>query len=226
MKVMKFGGGCLSKPEDFFRVAEIIKLEKDKTAIVVSAISGITNILVDAVQQAMQSEKKVTGIITLLNKRHEAIVHKAIKNKEIKQEVLTELEKRLKKLERLLYGIAYTEDVTNSLRAMIYSYGERLCAVMLAGVLRSENIKAVALDADEIGMLTDESFEHATALLPEVKKEFKKTLLPLLKQGIVPVVTGYLGCTPDGKVTTFGRNGSDYSAAVISYGIGADILEI
>lgn len=226
MKVMKFGGGCLSKPEDFLRIVDIIKSEKDKTAVVVSAVSGITNILVDAVQLVMQSEDKVADIIRILEEKHITIIRKTIKNERIVYEVEAELDKKLKKLERLLYGIAYTEEVTSSLKAIIYSYGERLCALILAGVLRSESIDAIPLDADEIGMLTDDSFEHATAILPEVKKEFKKSLLPLLKKGTIPVVTGYFGCTSEGKVTTFGRNGSDYSAAVIAYGIGAEILEI
>jgi len=87
-------------------------------------------------------------------------------------------------------------------------------------------LSAEALEADRIGIVTDESFDNATARLAEVRRNLQKELLPVLERGDVPVVTGYFGRTAEGKVTTFGRNGSDYSAAVIAQALGADRLEI
>jgi len=129
-------------------------------------------------------------------------------------------------LGRLFYGIAYTEEVTKSLKALILSYGERLSAFVLSGILKSKDKDSNALETDKIGLITDEFFENATAILNEVSRNLKAIVLPLIKKGVVPVITGYFGRTHDGRVTTFGRNGSDYSAAVIAYGIGSPLLEI
>lgn len=72
----------------------------------------------------------------------------------------------------------------------------------------------------------DCSYKNATALLPEVRDNLQQNVIPLVEKGIVPVITGYFGRTREGKVTTFGRNGSDYSAAVIAFGVNATHLEV
>jgi aspartate kinase len=222
---MKFGGGCLKDEESFLKVAEIIKAEKDNTVVVVSAMYNITNLLVDGIHRAKQSEEKIPKVIEALRNSHRHIADKTIKD-DIKQRTMKDIEAKIKRLERLLYGVAYTEEITDSVRALILSYGERLSAVILSGILNSKGSEAVAMEADEIGIITDESFENATAKLPQVKKNLNHTVLPLVNKGVVPVITGYFGCTQKGKITTFGRNGSDYSAAVVAYGIGASSLEI
>lgn len=226
MKVMKFGGGCLKDGEHFLKVAEIISLAKEKTVVVISAISGITNLLVESIHLAMQSEKNVPDFIKNIRNKHKQIIDKAIKDDGLRQMLRRDIEARIKRLERLLYGIASTEEVTESLRAHILSYGERLSTIILSGVLKNKNKDAIAMDADRIGMITDESYENATAVLPEVKKNLTHTLMPVVNRGVIPVITGYFGCTHEGKITTLGRNGSDYSAAVIAYGIDASVLEI
>lgn len=226
MKVMKFGGGCLKNYEHFLKVSEIIKSEKDSTVVIVSAISGTTNLLEDCIQMSMESEKKVPEIIKAIKDKHKNIVEASIRNNGIRQRTMKEIESRLKRLERLLYGVAYTEEITESVRALILSYGERLSALILSGILKSLDKDAIAMEADKIGIITDESFENATAILPEVSKNLRSSVLPLVNKGAVPVITGYFGCTHEGKVTTFGRNGSDYSAAVVACGIEASLLEI
>lgn len=226
MKVMKFGGGCLKNGEHFLKVAEIIKTENDDLGVVVSAVSGITDLLEKGIQMAIESEKKVVKVIKTIRARHKEIASDSIQNEDIRQRSMEDIELRLKKLERLLYGVTYTGEMTTSIKAHIMSYGERLSAILLSGILKSQDRNAIALEADKIGLITDESFENATALLPAVKDNLVLTVLPLINKGKVPVITGYFGCTHEGKVTTFGRNGSDYSAAVVAYGIGATLIEI
>lgn len=230
MKVMKFGGGCLKNYEHLLKTAEIIKAEEDFPVVIVSAISGITNRLEKGIQMARESGKRALEIIPEIIKdirdKHQYICEASIKNDDIKHRTMDDIESRLKKLERLFYGISCTEEVTKSLKALILSYGERFSALVLSGVLKSQCKDSTALETDKIGLITDESFENATAILHEVSRNLKAIVLPLIKKGVVPVITGYFGCTHDGKVTTFGRNGSDYSAAVIAYGIGSPLLEI
>ncbi len=226
MKVMKFGGSCLKNGEHFLKVAEIIKTENDNPVVIVSAISGITNLLENSIQMAIESEKKVLEVIITIKAKHKEIADVSIQNKDIRQRTIKSIELWLKKLERLLYGVTYTEEISESLKAHILSYGERLSAIILSGILKSLGKDVIAMEADKIGIITDESFENATAILSEVKKNIRSNVLPLVRKGAVPIITGYFGCTREGKITTFGRNGSDYSAAVIAYGVGTNVLEI
>lgn len=226
MKVMKFGGGCLKNSKHFLIVAEIIKTEKDSVVVIVSAMSGVTNLLEDGIQMSMESEKNVPEIIKTIRDKHKDIAEALIQNDDIRHRTLEEIEVRLKKLEKLLFGITYTGEITDSVKANILSYGERLSAIMLSGVLKILGKDAIAMEADQIGIITDESLESATAMLPEVSKNLRSEVLPLVSRGAIPVITGYFGCTHEGKITTFGRNGSDYSAAVVANGTGSSMLEV
>jgi len=226
MKIMKFGGSCLKDSDHFLRVAKIIQREKKPVVVVVSAILGVTDMILKALQEAFDSEVKILPFIEDLEDRHKRIVQETIEKKAIKQKVFSSIEERLGKLERLLYGVAYIKDITDSVKALILSYGERFCGQILSGVIRDKGRDSLPLESDQIGLVTDDSFESATADLAETKENLERSVLPLVHKGISPVITGYFGCTKEGKITTFGRNGTDYSAAVIAHDLCADELEI
>ncbi len=226
MKIMKFGGGCLKNSDHFTRAAEIIASEKDKTAVVTSAMHGATDMLVDAVHKAMTSEKNVPEFIQAFKNKHDTVAGQSLKHNHFKKALAQAIESKVEKLERLLYGISYTEEITKSVKARILSYGERLSALILSAVVKEKNMASVPMEADKIGIITDEAFENATALLSEVRKNLAQSVLPVIDTGVVPVITGYFGCTREGKITTFGRNGSDYSAAVIASAVDASCVEI
>jgi len=226
MKVMKFGGGCLTDSEDVLKVAGIVGAESGRVVVVVSAVSGITNKLEDGLQAALDSEVNVPRFLDKIRESHIQLLESVVPVGAVRHVAAVELMDRLKKIERLLYGVAYTLEITPSVRAHVMSFGERFSALILAAALNSRGRSAEALEADRIGIVTDESFDNATARLAEVRRNLQKELLPVLERGDVPVVTGYFGRTAEGKVTTFGRNGSDYSAAVIAQALGADRLEI
>lgn len=226
MKVMKFGGGCLKDSSNFQIIGRILNQETEKTTVVVSAVYGVTDMICDAVNSALKSEQTIPSLIESIADKHKKIVEQTIKNKDISNITWKKIMNRMKRMERLLFGVAYTEEISNPLMALIHSYGERICASLLAGVLMDMGIMAQAFDSDEIGLITDEFYDNATAVLPEVRKNLSQNIKPVMDKDIIPIVTGYFGCSSDGKVTTFGRNGSDYSAAVIAYGIKADSIEI
>jgi len=132
----------------------------------------------------------------------------------------------MKKLERLLVGISYTEEISLPVKAHILSYGERLAVLLLSYLIKEKGKRSLPMEADNIGMVTDQSFENATALLPEVNWNLVKNVAPFVNDGIIPIITGYFGQSKEGKITTFGRNGSDYSAAVVANALDAKVLEI
>lgn len=219
---MKFGGGCLCNVSDFLKAAKIVKKEKETTAIVVSAVNGITTELFNGIELAKKSEINIEAIIQNIRNKHRKIVNEAINNENTREEILEIIESKIRKLERLFFGVAFTEEINDPVKTLILSFGERLAAIILAGVLDDKDIPALALEADSIGIITDSSFENATAIMPVVKENFKQLVIPKIQQGFIPVITGYFGCTENGKITIFGRNGSDYSAAVVAYGIEAE----
>ena len=226
MKVMKFGGGCLKDSRHFMRVTEIIASEKERTVAVISAIHGATDMLVGAIQTAMKSEKSVSEFIRTFQNKHEMIADEVLRDTRLKRGLIENIRSKLEKMGRLMYGISYTEEITESVKAHILSYGERLSILILSALIKEKNKESIPLEADKIGIITDKSFDNATALLPQVRKNLAQCVLPVVNTGIVPVITGYFGCTVEGKITTFGRNGSDYCAAVIADGIDASRLEI
>jgi aspartate kinase len=226
MKVMKFGGSCLRDSDHFLRVAEIIRSEEKPVVVVISAILGVTDMILDGLHDAIESEFKIPPFIEAIGDRHKSIVQEAIRKEQIRHNVLSSMEERLEKLKRLLYGVAYTKEITDSVKALILSYGERFCVHILSAVIRDKSRNSWPLESDYIGLITDDSFDSATADLVETRKNLGRSVLPLVHKGNIPVITGYFGCTKERKITTFGRNGTDYSAAVIAHGLSADELEI
>ena len=212
--------------EDIGKVAGIIGADAGRVVVVVSALSGITNRLQDGLQRAMGSEMSVFPFLGEIQDCHMRLLEAVVPNGEIRHVAAAGLMDRLRKLERFLHGVAFTQEITPSVRAHVMSFGERFSALLLAAALESRGLSAEALEADRIGIVTDESYDNATARIPEVSVNLQHHLLPLLERGSIPVVTGYFGRTDEGRVTTFGRNGSDYSAAVIARAMGAELLEI
>lgn len=227
MRVAKFGGACLRVPEDFISIADILKTGKpESTILVVSAVFGVTDQLHNGTKLALNSEDSIPLSITNLRTRHLEIVENAINDSSLRDRVRISIEKRLKKLERLLYGVAYIGEVTDSVWALILSQGERLTVDILASVLVDQGLNAEGLESDDIGIVTDCVFENATVNIPMTKTNLEERVLPLLKEDIIPIITGFFGCNDSGQPTSFGRNGSDYSAAIIAHCLDAPALDI
>ncbi len=225
-KVMKFGGGCLKDADTVGRAAAIVLSEARPPAVVVSAIYGVTDLLLAALAEAKRDEGSIPAAVQGLRNLHATLVRETIGDEGLRETVLQGLEVRLKKVERLLHGVAYTGEISPTVRPRVLSYGERLSALIFAGVLADRGARSLALESEQIGLITDHSFENATVDLRAFKHRFGPTARALEKKRTIPVITGFFGCSADGKTVTFGRNGTDYSAAVIAHGLNARALEI
>jgi aspartate kinase len=223
LKVMKFGGTCLATEDALNRVSEVIRSEKDKKIVTVSAASGVTNALKDFISKPRQ-EKEIDDFLLALRMRHMDMLPR--KNGDARKEAIDSIEAKVTKLERLLYGITYTEELTPRTKDLILSFGERLAALVVAARLANDGLDAVAMETDAIGFITNEQHSNAVALLDHCEKNMGATLESATKRGLVPVVTGFFGITLDGHVTTVGRSGTDYTAAVIAYATNANPIEI
>jgi aspartate kinase len=223
MKVMKFGGTCLGTEDTLQRVAQVVKDEKEKRIVVVSASAGVTNAIKDFVSKPRQ-EKEIDDFLLTLKLKHVDMLPK--KDGQNRKEALELIEAKITKLERLMYGVTYTEELTPRTNDLILSFGERLSAVVVASRLSHEGMEAVPMESDALGLITNDHYGNAVAILDECQKNMGSTLENAVRQNLLPVVTGFFGITKSGHVTTVGRSGTDYTGAVIAYATGAKPIEI
>lgn len=220
--VVKFGGSNLKNKEDIRRLVTVVKNYNESPIIVVSAFYGVTNYLIESLAKARQDEsvsKKVREYLFSL--KHKSLLDH-ITDEEVLIKVTGEIEELLGDIEKYLQGIAMTGDASNALEDNILSYGERLSAVFLQGVLMDEGLHSVLAYPEEIGLYTDGEFGNASI-------DFIKSTEPVSKalaEDKIYIVPGFYGISGEGKTTLLGRGGADYSAAALARCLGARSLDI
>ena len=226
MKVIKIGGGCLKGKKNIEQILELIAERGKGHIIVVSALNGVTDFLIEGMSAALADESNIPGIISHLKNKHMLIVRHLMPKGTDLNNLSRDFNKYLSQLERLYYGLNFTREITPRMKDMISSFGERFSAVLLSSVLRSRRIKATCRMPDKIGLITDGNFTDATVNLRKTTENFRKHLNPSLKKDMILFIPGFYGASPAGDITTFGRGGTDYSAAVVAAAMGAEILEV
>ena len=221
-KVAKFGGNCVSRPDMYDRIAKVLTTDPLRKFVVVSAIAGVTDSLVTTVVKPRE-EKEIDLLIGELRRKHLSLLPKSRGNHDTAVETLDAL---TTKLERLLYGVAYTEEITPRTKDFVLSFGERMSAQVVAANLRERGVDAVPHEADVIGVMTDDNYGNATALFDETRSRLAPFLERQADAGHSSVITGFFGMSQEGKTATFGRGGSDYSAAVVAYALQLPTIEI
>jgi aspartate kinase len=222
---MKFGGSSLKTGVSMRQVAEIIVAEKEKSAVVLSAVSGVTEMLVQFISST-RSEEDVDAFMKAITKLHTDLAMDALSSQKCQAKAMEELVAKLVKLERMLYGSCYIEEVNPRIRDYVQCFGERLSVIIVSALLNEMGLKAKAMDADELGIITDGQYGTATVNMEATRSSIRPKLMKALQSGMTPVITGFFGRAPEGSVTVFGRNGSDYSAAAVANAMGASVLEI
>ena len=228
MRVMKFGGTSVGDAECIRRAAEIVARAsvEGTVLVVVSAMSGVTNQLVLAAQQSVNGdETESREIAAALRNQHSAAVTALIKDEASRSQLASEVEQIVGEVTSLCRGITLLRELTPRTLAVVSSIGERLSARLMAGALSELGVRSEAIDATEV-IITDDDYGQAEPLMEQVRERAKARLGPLLDEGITPVVTGFIGATAEGALTTLGRGGSDYSATVLGAALEADEIII
>ena len=223
LRVMKFGGTSVGGAERMASVAEIIAghLDTSEMAVVVSAMGGVTDMLVRAATEASRGDREHwKGVRAELARRHREVADRSLSAAE-QAVVLPRLAEYMRDFENLCSGFSLVREVTPRAMDTLSSLGELMSATLVAAILRSQGHKAEAVDAAEI-IVTDEAFGNASPLMDETTPKARSRLAPLRRSGAVPVMTGFRGATRDGQTTTLGRGGSDYSATIIGAALDAD----
>jgi aspartokinase/homoserine dehydrogenase 1 len=228
LRVMKFGGTSVGDAACIARVAQILRdaSRQDAVVAVVSAMSGVTNRLIEAAARSEAGDREqVDAIFAALRQQHEAALNTLIHDGERRMQAAARLEKIFSEGERLYQGTALLREVTPRALDAISSLGERLSAPLVAGALGEIGARSEAVEATEL-IVTDSYHGGADPLMNRTRERSEARLLPLLEQGVVPVVTGFIGATEDGVLTTLGRGGSDYSATILGAALSADEIII
>src|SRR5579883_1570028 len=221
--VMKFGGTSVGDAACIGRAAAIVKsaAAEASVAVVVSAMSGVTNRLIDAAHRAEGGDGAVAAnLIAQLRAQHLDTLRTLVRDTRKAAEAEKNLSEVLAELERLLQGTSLLRELTPRALDAISGMGERLSTPLLAAALNELGVRSVPVLATEV-IVTDPHHGRAEPLMEQTRERAEKRLRPLLKDGIVPVVTGFIGATIDGIPTTLGRGGSDYSATILGAALGA-----
>ncbi len=226
MKVIKIGGGCLAGRKVIGHIINLIEERCRGQIIVVSALKDVTNLLIGGMASALEAEENIPNIINRIKTRHMNVGRFLIPDQSALKDYYKDLNKTILKLERLYYGLNFTREITPRMHDMISCFGERLSAQLLTTVLRNRNVQTAYRMPHKIGLVTDGKFGDATANLEKTERNFQEHLKPILNKKMILFIPGFFGISEEGDITTFGRGGSDYSAAVVATAVNAERLEI
>jgi aspartokinase/homoserine dehydrogenase 1 len=223
---LKFGGTSLLGAERMHHAADLVRESARHSAVtvVVSAMKGITDQLLGIARLLEHGERQIAR-----NEAQSVInSHLAtLRDLQLPEHQHDRLRNEIKSLGRdLLHEVReHVRVVDAALHDRLASFGERLSARLFAAALGNAGVAAVPVASSDF-VLTCDNFRDAQPQLERTCRRGRDILLPLLESGIVPVVTGFIGATQDGRITTMGRNSSDFSAAIIAYVVDAEELVI
>jgi aspartokinase/homoserine dehydrogenase 1 len=221
LEVHKFGGASLADPAAIRRAIAILAERPGRRVVVVSAMAGVTDLLLAAAAKAQRGDvASALETATSLRERHRAAARALIRTGVERNELIAFIDAQSAELEGLARGLAILRELTARTADFVVARGERLSARLVAAALAAAGQPTRYVDALEV-VRTDGHFGNASPDLEATDKAMAKVFRPLIAKGITPVVPGFLGATPDGEVVTMGRGGSDLTAALVGRALGA-----
>jgi aspartate kinase len=226
MIVMKFGGTSVEDAPSIERVTEIVRLRIDlKPVVVVSAMGKTTRKLLSAAEaSAAGDSRSALGFLADLKTRHTSEVRRLVQ-KATGRLALPLIEQHFDELKTLLEGLAILGEVPPRGLDKILAYGELLSSFIIADAMSERGIRTRLMDAREL-IKTDDRYGGASPLFDFTNRAIMDNLAPVLDNGEVPVVQGFIGSTRDGATTTLGFEGSDYTASIIGAALNAEDIQI
>jgi aspartate kinase len=222
---MKFGGTSVGSVHSLTKVVEIvadIRQQGHKIVIVVSAMSGVTNLLLEAAETAERGDEETAHKARAeIAAKHVAASQHFLSETPERNRVMGEIEVLLDEFEALCHGIRVLGELTPRALDVIGGLGERMNVIQVAAILNQANLAAVDIVATKL-IVTDDRHGSAVPLIEATAEKAEVELRPVLQGNKIPVVTGFIGATEGGIPTTLGRGGSDYSATILGRALDAD----
>jgi aspartate kinase len=224
--VMKFGGTSVGSKEAILQAASIVKEQAskwDQMIVVVSAMKGVTNNLIQCAKSAADANSKedYESIIADIQDQHNEILYSLLPEGHDREVLLGTIHSHIEEMRLFCRSIRVLGEVTPRGMDAITSYGERMNARSFSAQLRQLELNSQPVDATQL-ITTDKTFQNAVPLMDITTNNLNEYLMPMLQKGIIPVVTGFIGSTENGITTTLGRGGSDYTSAILGACLNAD----
>src|SRR5215472_11094696 len=226
MIVMKFGGTSVEDSSAIDRAAKIVADRRDLLpVVVVSAMAKVTDQLLAAGQAAGANDPgRALELSRGLRERHYSTAGELLGTGLFTQ-FHSELESEFDALDELLRGIAAVGELTPRTTDLVASFGERISSRMVASAFSVRDLPGAYVDSRSC-VITDANHTKAVPLFPEIDLRLAHHVKPLLNKGHIPIMGGFIGSTREGATTTLGRGGSDFTAAIVGAGLGAESIEI
>lgn len=222
MRILKFGGTSVGSIENIKKVIHIVaqNAAKDRRIVVVSAIGGITNKLLEAGELAASKNDTYLNILAEVKEKHLAFA------KELTQSdptTLATIEGLMQDLEALLHGIYLINELSPMTLDKLASFGERTSSIMITAAFNQEGITASHKDSREL-IITDHNYTKAAVSFADTTQNIKAYFTDT--KANITILPGFIASAADGQLTTLGRGGSDYTAAILAAALDAEALEI
>jgi len=224
MKILKFGGSSVAKPERIKGVIKILKTyqaQGERFAVVFSAFGGVTDQLIEMSRLAEEGDSSYEDIFNEFSTRHSEAVKVLLKGP-LQNEILKELAENHAVLKSLLHGILLVREASKRTMDYVLSFGERNSCFIISHALKQEGLDAHYLDARKI-IRTDKHFGSAKV---ELSTTYQQVESYFAEHPGIHIVTGFISSAKSGLTTTLGRGGSDYTAALLAAGLNASLIEI
>ncbi|MFQ5407109.1 MAG: aspartate kinase [Anaerolineales bacterium] len=227
--VAKFGGTSVGSVAAIRTVTGLVRAaraEWPQVVVVVSAMNGVTNALLEGANTAATGDDhRYRALANELSTRHDDTIDALLESDAERRAVRARVATHINEFATLCHAVKVLGEASPRALDTISSLGERINMHIVAASLREQGCAAAAVRASDL-ICTDDHFQAANPDMDATRDLTRARLLPLLQDGTVPVVTGFMGATPDGAITTLGRGGSDYSAAILATALDADELWI
>lgn len=224
MKVLKFGGSSVASSENISKVINIVKESSSQTnvAVIVSALGGVTDLLLKAGELACSGNISYKEIFTTIEQKHIDVVRSLIPVNN-QSGVLGQIKKMLNVLENTLEGVFLINELSAKTSDKIVSFGELFSSFIICEAMKNNDLDANLKNAQEL-IVTDENFSNAAVLFEKTNKNIEAFFQKNTSK--IVMLPGFVAKTEKGEVATLGRGGSDYTAAIIAAAANAELLEI
>ncbi|MCG6923739.1 MAG: aspartate kinase [Acidobacteria bacterium] len=221
LEVWKFGGAALADAEGVRNAVKLICDHPGPLVVVVSALSGVTDSLLEGARDAQAGDTKAAdAAAAAFVRRHRDIAHALVPAGPPRRKVLATADQLAREYHEIAHAVARLGDLSPRASDILVARGERGASTLMAAALGAAGRRAEKVDAMEI-VVTDGRYGAAAPDIPATQRAARRRLTPLLKRGVTPVVPGFFGAAPDGTLATLGRGGTDLTATLLARTLGA-----
>ncbi|MCA9913494.1 MAG: aspartate kinase, partial [Anaerolineae bacterium] len=216
---MKFGGTSVGSPEAVSNAVNIVREAVEggeRVVVVLSAMSGVTDSLLNSIRSEERGNK--WGYLSTARKirdLHEDTLNILLPPSRLREKTIAQIGALMDEYVEICNAISVLGEATPRIKDAIVSFGERMSVRLVAAILSHLGINAVPYEAGEF-LITDGVHQKAAPLWDETQTRIEQKLIPLLNEGITPIITGFIGKSLEGAITTLGRGGSDFSGAIFA----------